>query len=112
MEFNLDYLFYAVFAIVAGSFIYKLTKHGGFRGAMFGATIKNTIGEVSGSGPKLMSLSMRVHESDGPREKAVGLELVAKSLASYQMTPITLSVSEANKLTVLIDRATNGKRGT
>lgn len=109
MEFKFEYIFIAVFALVIGSFIYKIIKHGGLKAAMFGAGIKTTVGEVSGNGPKLMSLSLKVHELDQSPEKAVGLELVAKSFGSYQMTPITLSVSEAKKLSVLINSVTHGK---
>ena len=93
-----------------GSFAFKIIKYGGFKAAMFGASIKNTVGEVSGNGPKLMNLSLKVHElDDETQQKAVGLELVAKSVASFQMTPITLSVTEAKKLTNLISSITNGK---
>jgi hypothetical protein len=109
MEFKFEYIFFVVFACVIGSFIFKIIKHGGFKAAMFGAGIKNTIGEVSGNGPKIMNLSLRVHELDGSPEKAVGLELVAKSVGSYQMTPITLSISEAKKLIDLLNSITHGK---
>ncbi len=107
MEFKFEYIIFAIFALVIGSFIFKILKHGGFKAAMFGAGIKNTVGEVSGSGPKLMNLSLRGHELDKPPERAVGLELVAKSVGSYQMTPITLSVTEAKKLNELINNAVN-----
>lgn len=109
MEFKFEYLFFGVFAVIAGSFIIKMIKHGGFKAAMFGAGIKNTVGEVSGNGPKLMNLSLKVHELDGSPDKAVGLEFVAKSFGGYQMTPITLSASEAKKLTDLINNAVVNK---
>ena len=113
MQFKPEYLFYVVFAAVAGSMLFKALKHGGFKGAMFGAGIRKTVGEVSGNGPKLMSLSLKVHELDGePNDKALGLELVAKSFASYQTTPITLSVTEAKKLADLIYSVTGGKQNT
>ena len=112
MEFKFEYIFFAVFALVVGVFIVKVIKHGGFKAAMFGAGVKNTVGEVSGNGPKRMNLSLKVHELDSAPDKAVGLELVAKSVSSYQMTPITLSISEAQKLIALIAKATNGKQST
>lgn len=107
MEFNFEYIFYAIFALVIGSFIFSMFKHGGFRAAMFGAGIKNKVGEVNGTGQKMMNVALRVHELDSSPEKAIGLELVAKSLGSYQMTPITLSKSEAEKLIKLISSVTN-----
>lgn len=41
-------IFMGVFAAVAGSFIYKAFKYGGFKAAPFGAPIARTLGEVSG----------------------------------------------------------------
>lgn len=112
VELKLEYLFFAVFALVIGSFVFKILKHGGFKAAMFGAGIKSTAGEVSGSGQKLMRLTLRVHELDASPDRAIGIELVAKSIASYQMMPITLSASEAKKLTELINGVVNGTQNT
>jgi len=53
---------------------------------------------ASGAGTLRMTTLIRVHVLDGGPDKAVGLELVAKSFASYQMIPITLSTREARDL--------------
>jgi hypothetical protein len=103
------FLFFVVFALVAGSFIYKIFKHGGFKAAMFGAPIARTVGEVQGGGIKFMNIAVKVHTLGGDSpEKAIGLEFVAKSIASYQMMPVTLSASEAKKLATLLQSATTG----
>ena len=67
---------------------------------MFGAGIRLTVGEVKGKGWSLMSekTTLKVHVLDAAPEKAVGLEFVAKSIASYQMTPFSMSATEARKL--------------
>lgn len=110
MEFKPEYLFLLFFLVVAGSIIFKTLKHGGFRAAMFGAKIRKTVGEVSGKGPKLMALSLKVHELEGnDHDRVVGLELVAKSFASYQMMPIALSATEAKKLSDMLNNIANGK---
>lgn len=101
-----SFVFFVVFAAAAGSFIYKMIKHGGWRAAMFGAPIERTVGEVEGGGIKLMKVGLKVHKLGGGREKAVGVELVAKSLGSYQMMPLTLSSMEAKKLIALLEVAT------
>ena len=102
-------LFYAVFALVVGSLIFKIIKHGGLKAAMFGAPIERTIGEVVGGGVKLMNIAVRVHKlGGGTPDKAIGIEFVAKSFASYQMMPVTLSVTEAKKLSMLLQSATTG----
>jgi hypothetical protein len=99
-------LFFVVVIVVVGSFLFKIFKHGGFKAAMFGAPIEHTFGEVKGSGVKLMSTVVKIHTlGGGDHEKAIGLELVAKSAVSYQMMPVSLSASEARKLIVLLQSA-------
>jgi hypothetical protein len=101
--------FFAVFALIAGSFIFKIFKYGGLKGAMFGAPIAHTVGQVEGGGVKFMSIALKVHTLGGNLpENAIGLELVAKSIGSYQTMGITLSVSEAKKLVLLLQSATSG----
>lgn len=91
-------VFLAVFGAVAAYFAFRFFKFGGFKPGMFGARIERTVGEAEGSGGNIMNTLVRVHVLDGGPEKAVGLEFVAKSFASYQMVPITLSESEAGDL--------------
>ena len=109
MESKFQYIFFLIFVLGVGSFLYKMFKSGGFKAAMFGSSIRQTIGEVSGNAPRFMSLSLRAHSFEDSTEKAVGLELVAKSVGSYKMTPVTLSVAEAKKLTQLLSEAAHGK---
>lgn len=100
-------LFFVIFVFVIGSFVVKFIKYGGFKAAIFNAPIERTAGEVTASGGQLTSLVVRVHSlGDGSADKAIGLEIVAKSFASYQMMPVTLSISEAKKLAALLESAT------
>ncbi len=104
-----QYLFFAIFAVVALSFLYRIVKHGGFKGAMFGADIVRTVGEVECAGQSMMGTVVKVHVlGGGASERAVGLEIVSKSFASYQMFPVTLSAPEARKLSTLLQTATGG----
>jgi hypothetical protein len=104
------FLFVAFFVFMVGSFLVKMYKNGGFKGAMFGAPIVNTVGEVSGTGSKIMGITVRVHVLGGDSpDRSVGLEFVAKSVASYQMMPVSLSAIEAKKLIGLLESATKGK---
>jgi len=110
MELKPEYIFWAIFAAVIFSFLFKMAKNGSFKAAMFGARIKNTVGEVSGASSKMMNLKLKVHELDDiTNERAVGLELVEKSFASYQMMPITLSLTEAKKLADILNQVTYGR---
>ena len=93
-----DYLFWLVFAFVGGMFIWKMIRHGGMRAAMFGATIKRTVGEVAGTKANMYSTVLKVHQLAAASDRAVGVEFIAKSFASYQIVPISLSRDSALRL--------------
>jgi len=94
-------------ALTFGSFVFKIIKNGGFKAAMFGAPISRTVGEISATSPsRMMNVVVRVHVLGGDSpDKAVGLEFVARSFASYQMMPVVLSKMEARKLIMLLESA-------
>src|SRR5687768_17521071 len=101
-----DLALIAFFLVVIGFLAYTTIKHGGFKGAMFGAKIRQFHGEVSSSSVMLMTVLVRVHSLDGGSPaKAVGLELVAKSIGSQSLTPIVLSKESARKLAALLETA-------
>jgi len=106
MNWLTDNLFWVFFLGVAGYLVFRMIRYGGFKAAMFGARIEKTLGEVAGHPQPPGSVRLKVHLlGGGSPDKAVGLELVAKSVASYQMTPITLSVAETKKLVSLLQSA-------
>ncbi len=88
--------FIAVMALMFRGFF----KHRGLKGMLFGAGIRLTVGKVEGKGRSLMSekTTLKVHVLDAAPEKAVGLEFVVKSIASYEMIPFSMSAAEAKKL--------------
>ena len=96
---------FCVFALVIGSFLYRYLRFGGIKAAMFGAEIDRTVGEISGARGKVTNSSVRVHVLRGGPERAVGLEFVTKSVASYQMVPISLSSEAARELALLLQKA-------
>lgn len=102
--------FFAMFALVAGSIVFRFVKFGGIRAAMFGARIERTVGEATGSSGRIMKNVIRVHVLGGGPERTVGLELVARSFASYQVVPVALSDSEARNLAQLLQAAASGPR--
>ena len=102
-----EYIFFGAFAAIAAYFAFSVYRYGGFRGAMFGATVRDTIGEVEGTARGPGSARVRVH-SLGAQEGAdalVGLELVATSIGSWSSSPISLSRSEAQRLANLLQEA-------
>ena len=106
MNWSFDSFFWLIFVGMAGYFLFRMYRYGGFKAAMFGASIERTVGEVVGLRHPPVSSVLKVHVlGGGEPEKAVGLEFVAKSVASYQMLPLTLSSSEAKKLVSLLQSA-------
>ena len=71
----------ALFVAFGAFFLYRMFRHGGLRGAMFGARVVRAVGEVSAEsqGPVRVVLKVHLLERTGS-DKLVGLELVAKSL--------------------------------
>jgi hypothetical protein len=94
------YIAGATFIAVMVSMFRGFFKHRGLKGMIFGAGIRLTVGEVEGEGRSLMTekITLKVHVLDAAPEKAVGLEFVAKSIASFQMIPFSMSAAEARKL--------------
>jgi hypothetical protein len=103
-------VFTGLFALVFVTVLIRSVKHGGLKGWLFGARIVRTHGEVSGTGGKPMTTVLKVHTLAGAGpEKAVGIEFVARSFASYQMMPFSLSVAETKKLISLLESAVHGR---
>jgi len=91
---------------LAGYFLLKIVRYGGVKAAIFGAPIEHTIGEVEAHGLKLMRIVLRVHKlSTSDRDKAVALEITAKGFLSYNMTPVTLSIAQAQNLVNFLNQA-------
>lgn len=98
---------FTMFFLVLAFFIYRLVRNGGFKGALFGARIVYTVGEVKGASKGIMRTTLKVHVlNDNPGEHDIGIEVVIKSFASYQMIPVRLNQQEANQLAALLQKAT------
>jgi hypothetical protein len=111
MNFGPEIPFFAALAAIVIFFGYRVYRHGGFKGAMFGARIDHTVGEVGGEKQGPLKVVLRVHAlRRDDSESLIGIELVAKSLAIYQMMPITLSLPQARQLVSLLQNAVISNR--
>jgi len=87
-----------------------MVRHGGFKGAMFGAKVERTVGEVAGEKQGPISTAIKVHLLNrDSAEKLVGLEFVARGFATYRTTPFALSALEAQKLVLLLQEAVRAR---
>ena len=102
-----DVIGIAMFLVVA-SLVIQAIRKGGLKGAAFGARIEERVGEVSVTAPRLLTSSLKVHRLGGDPQREIGLELVSKSFASYQMMPIALSAEEAQALMGYLQAALRG----
>jgi hypothetical protein len=94
-------LFIFVFVAVAISAILRLVKNRGFRGAMFGAPVRKQVSAIELDPRGGSRVTLRVHVLDpedagaGPH---VGVEVVRSAFGSWEMKPIALSRTEAQRL--------------
>ncbi len=105
------FLFAALAVLVVGSFVYRFAKHGGVKAGLFGARINGTVGKVGGGGPKPANVTVSVHTL-ADAERSIGLEVAAKTIASYQMLPASLTAQEAEQLAEYLKEAATGRGST
>src|SRR5437016_1665996 len=100
MEFQPQYAFFAVFALFAGFFIYRVITRGGFKGAMFNATIEKTYGtiEQESAASGFMGGRLKIHRLDADGTRKVGIEVLNSSYLSWQMIPVKLSKENTRRL--------------
>jgi hypothetical protein len=100
-----QWLFGVVFALFFLGFVFNMFRRGGFKAALFNAKIQETVGEVSATGPKLVSQVLRVHALERNGESLIGIEVVSKTVTSYHMLPIVLTEAQARALGSLLREA-------
>ncbi len=105
--------FFSLFVAGALFMLYRFARYGGLRGAITGARIKRTPGEVKAAPMGMMSSGIRVHILDGYAEgKSVAVEFFAKSPLSWQTMPVALSYHEAERLAALLKEAVEEARNS
>ena len=98
--------FALIFALIIGNLIYRMMRHGSIKGGLYGARIDREVGSVKGETVGLVSKQLKVHQlSRQGQEAAVGLEVVAKSFASFKTLPVVLSRTDARRLAKMLQRA-------
>ena len=105
MEF--EYVFFLIFGVVIANLVFKMVKHRGMRGALFGARVMRTVGEVDLGHRGMVRTKLKVHcfEPSDPGSPSVGVELVAASFGGFGMTPIPLTREQARALAAFLTQA-------
>jgi hypothetical protein len=105
---NAQTVFFAVFGLVVAIILFKVIKHGGWKGAMFGAPVRteNCVIELAPRGCGKTKLKVHVLDpqdrSEGPH---VGIEVIQSTIGSWEMRPVSLSRAEARTLAEELLRA-------
>ena len=99
-------VFFAVFALIAGSFLFGRLKYGSWTGAFLKGSIEHTYGEVLLSGTFASSQVLKVVElRDANGQAFVGLVVTSKAPLAASMTPFRLSKDQARELSGLLSSA-------
>jgi hypothetical protein len=113
---KLEFIIYGIWALAAlaaGNFVYQAVKKRGLKGAIFGASITRTVGELDlgKSGPMRTILKVHSLESLKPGAPTVGIEVVTRSVLSYHMWPIRLTSEQAGAFRELLHQALEAPGG-
>ena len=110
MDENLPILIVGTLAACAvvvylASLYRRVRRRGGVAGVLAGADIERTIDRVEAHSSGMSSAEMRVHRfADAPPDRAVGLELVLRTPASYNSMTAGLSAAQARDLATMLRR--------
>jgi len=93
-------IFFAIFALIGGHFLYGRVKYGSWTGAFLKGSIAQTVGEVelargmSGT----QKLTVQLMKGSEESEEFVGLVVVSKAALAASMQPYKLSKAQAREL--------------
>ena len=93
-------IFFMLFGAVAASMIFKVIKHRGWKGAMFGAPVREMLAELelSRRGMTKTKLKVNVLDPHDPGEGPhVGVEVIHSTIGSWEMKPVSLTRAEARR---------------
>ena len=103
---SFDVVFFAIFAVVVGSFAWRYFRSGSLTGALLGGRVTREVGVVSLSDRSMSSQNLKVNvlEASGG-ESFIALSLVSKAPLAASMVPIKLSRPQAQELVQLLQQA-------
>jgi hypothetical protein len=104
---GIEHIFGTLAGLALVFFLYQVIKNRGFRGAIFGAPVVRTIGELDLGRQGMVRTKLRVHrlETAEPSSPEIGIEVSTTTIGSFNIAPIRLSRSQAMALNTLISQA-------
>jgi|GEM_PF-920219 hypothetical protein len=99
---------FAIILLTIGCPIFLLVRYGGLRGALLGARIKRTTGEIGCAPTKWQTSKLVVYELAGNPGKDLGIELQIINAGGNNRILTAMSAEEARQLVALLRVATSG----
>ena len=104
---KLEYLFFGLFGAVVLHLIYQVISKGGWRGALYGAPVIDTVGSMDLGRKGLLRTRLKVHrlEAREPGSPCVGIEFMHTTIGSFNVSPLPLTKDQAHMLSALLSQA-------
>ena len=102
-----SFIWFIIVGLVAVNLLYHVVKNRGLKGAMFGAPVSRTVGELDFGRKGMVRTRLRVHrlESGEANSPQVGLELITTSFMGFGMRGIPLTREQARSLSGYLSEA-------
>lgn len=85
--------------------VHQLVIHGGLRGALFGARIRTTVGEVDLVGSSFTKRTLLIYRLEPGNAADIGVELRVRTLGAYHVDGMPLTKAQARTLSQLLTKA-------
>jgi hypothetical protein len=104
---GLEYVFFALFVLALLYFLTQVIKNRGLRGAMFGAPVVRTIGELDLGRRGMVHARLKVHrlETRDTMSPEIGVEVLSTTVGSIGAMPLPLTRAQALTLSTLLSQA-------
>lgn len=104
---NFEVIFFVLFLVVVGSFVWRFIAAGSLTGALLGGKVSKEIGVISLVGGTFSSQTLKVmtmQSRDG--EQFIALSVVSKAPLAASMVPFKLTKPQAQELIRLLQQST------
>jgi hypothetical protein len=100
-------LVYLILGAPALYLLFTVVRNRGFRGAMFGAPVTRTVGEIDLGRRRMVRTTARAYllESGSPSAPEIGLEFSSKRFGRWNVFPLALTREQVRVFTVLLAEA-------
>jgi tetrahydromethanopterin S-methyltransferase subunit D len=107
MENILLILFFLAVGAMLVHFAFNVVRRGGFKEAIFNASIIDTVGNVQIETGKHSSQVISIHTLKRDTESLIGIEITSRAIGNYEMMTLVLSMDQAKQLGTYLNQASD-----